>query len=110
MKDLKVLCSEIENAADEAAGFILKESRVYNITETESKGLNNFVSYVDKTSEKMLIERLGKLIPEAGFIAEEGTSTKKRKEIQLGNRPSGWHNQFPTRGASIRSKYRIDEG
>ncbi len=77
MTDLKALCIEIENAAREAGSFILRESEVFDINSAESKGLNNFVSYVDKQSEKMLIERLAPLIPEAGFIAEEGTSVKK---------------------------------
>jgi myo-inositol-1(or 4)-monophosphatase len=77
MRDLKFLCSEIENAAREAAEFIRKESRTFNINDTELKGLNNFVTYIDKGSEKMLIEKLSPLIPEAGFIAEEGTSEKR---------------------------------
>lgn len=77
MTDLETLCLGIEKAAHEAAAFILKESEVFGITVTESKGLNNFVTYVDKGSEKMLVERLGLLVPEAGFIAEEGTSSKK---------------------------------
>ena len=77
MRDLKNLCNEIEDAAKTAAEFILRESDVFDINKIESKGLNNFVSYVDKGSEKMLIERLGRLIPEAGFIAEEGTSEKR---------------------------------
>jgi myo-inositol-1(or 4)-monophosphatase len=77
MTDLKSLCTEIESAARTAAEFITKESEVFNINDTESKGLNNFVTYVDKGSEKMLIEKLAPLIPEAGFIAEEGTSVKK---------------------------------
>jgi myo-inositol-1(or 4)-monophosphatase len=77
MEDLKSLCSEIEGAAIMAAEFIKKESEVFDINVTESKGLNNFVSYVDKGSEKMLIDKLGPLIPEAGFIAEEETSVKK---------------------------------
>jgi myo-inositol-1(or 4)-monophosphatase len=77
MIDLKTLCSEIEVAAKEAAEFIIKESNIFDINEAESKGLNNFVTYVDKGSEKMLIEKLTPLIPDAGFIAEEGTSEKK---------------------------------
>ena len=77
MTDLKELCSDIEDAAKTAAEFILRESDVFDINQIESKGLNNFVSYVDKGSEKLLIEKLGPLIPEAGFIAEEGTSEKK---------------------------------
>ena len=75
--DLELLCYEIEKAAKEAGDFISKESEVFNINETELKGLNNFVTYVDKGSEKMLVDRLGSLLPEAGFIAEEGTSVSK---------------------------------
>jgi len=77
MTELKKLCKEIESAAREAAGFISKESEVFDINKTESKGHNNFVTYVDKKSERMLIKRLEELIPEAGFIAEEGTSSKR---------------------------------
>jgi myo-inositol-1(or 4)-monophosphatase len=77
MIGLKELCIEIEIAAREAARFILKESEVFDINETELKGHNNFVTYVDKQSEQLLIEKLTKLIPDAGFIAEEGTSTKR---------------------------------
>ncbi len=77
MKDLKALCAQIETAAREAGEFIMKESATFDIHLTEIKGLNNFVTYVDKGSERMLVEKLAKLIPEAGFIAEEGTSVKK---------------------------------
>jgi len=77
MIDLKGLCAEIESAAFTAAEFIIKESQIFNINDTQSKGLNNFVTYVDKGSEKMLIERLAALIPDAGFIAEEGTFAKQ---------------------------------
>jgi len=77
MTDLKALCAEIEAAARMAGEFIKNESLVFDIDNAETKGLNNFVTYVDKGSEKMLIEKLAPLIPEAGFIAEEGTSVKK---------------------------------
>jgi myo-inositol-1(or 4)-monophosphatase len=76
MIDLKQLCAEIENAAREASAFIRKESQGFDINRTEKKGLNDFVSYVDKGSEKMLVERLSRLLPEAGFVTEEGTSKK----------------------------------
>jgi myo-inositol-1(or 4)-monophosphatase len=77
MIDLKDICKEIERAARETAIFIQKESERFDISLTESKGLNDFVSYVDKGSEKMLVEKLSILLPEAGFITEEGTSKKK---------------------------------
>jgi len=76
MINLKEICKEVENVAREAGAFILKESQEFDISRTESKGLNNFVSYVDKVAEKMIVERLGALLPEAGYITEEGTITK----------------------------------
>lgn len=76
MLDLKKICREIEIAAREAGSFIQSESVGFDINRTEKKGLNNFVSYVDKGSERMLVERLGNILPEAGFLAEEGTSKK----------------------------------
>ncbi len=77
MVNYKSICKEIVKAVRETGKFIRIESSGFDIGMTESKGLNNFVSYVDKGSEKMLVEKLGTILPEAGFIAEEGTSTKK---------------------------------
>ena len=76
MINFKEICQEIEYAARETGAFILKEAQEFDISRTESKGFNNFVSYVDKVAEKMLVERLSKLLPEAGFITEEGTIIK----------------------------------
>jgi myo-inositol-1(or 4)-monophosphatase len=74
--DLKIICREIEKAALEAGSFIRKEAEVFDISKRERKGLNDFVSYVDKGAEKLLVERLAVILPEAGFITEEGTSAK----------------------------------
>ena len=71
MIDLKEICIEIEKAAKEASKFILRESQGFDIMKTEKKGLNDFVSYVDKGSEKMLVEKLSLLLPEAGFITQK---------------------------------------
>jgi len=40
----------------------------------EVKGLNSLVSHVDKTAESRLVKGLQALLPEAGFLAEEGTA------------------------------------
>jgi len=77
MIDLKKICTEIEKAAAETAEFILKEAENFDISRTETKGLNDFVSHVDKGSERMLAEKLSSVLPEAGFKAEEGTSNKE---------------------------------
>lgn len=76
--DLELLCRQIEKTARMAGNFIEGEINKFNIvSDTRVKGLNNFVTYVDKGSEEMIVESLGSLLPEAGFIAEEGTSVKK---------------------------------
>lgn len=40
----------------------------------ETKGLNSLVSHVDKAAEARLVEGLSRILPEAGFLAEEGTA------------------------------------
>jgi myo-inositol-1(or 4)-monophosphatase len=59
--------------AKEAGKFIAKERQAFETNKIEYKDLNNVVSYVDKEAEKMLVEKLGALLPEAGFITEEDT-------------------------------------
>mgnify|MGYP000017410753 FL=1 len=46
-------------------------------SDIEVKGLNSLVSHVDKTAEVRLVEGLSALLPEAGFLAEEGTAGNK---------------------------------
>lgn len=75
--ELNDLSKEIVEIAGEAGEFIRKESGVFDSKRVEKKGLHDFVSYVDKGSEEMLVEKLARLIPEAGFNVEEGTSSKK---------------------------------
>jgi myo-inositol-1(or 4)-monophosphatase len=80
MTDYKIICSNMESAARETGSFIKMESEKFDISRAISKGLHDFVSYVDQESEKMLVDKLSRILPEAGFLAEEGTSSKKGKE------------------------------
>jgi len=77
MINLETLCRKVEEIAAGTAGFILSEAAGFDIRRTEKKGKNDFVSYVDKESERMLVEELSAILPEAGFLTEEGTATKK---------------------------------
>jgi len=67
------ICKHTMSAVHEAGRFIQTEAKKFSLDKVETKGLHNFVSYVDKTAEKMLVEELQDIIPEAGFITEEGT-------------------------------------
>ncbi len=75
--ELGTLCKQVIEVAEKTGEFIYNEVPKIKAANVESKSLHNFVTYVDKTSEAKLVEALTKLLPEAGFIAEEGTSTKK---------------------------------
>lgn len=62
--------------ARSAGKFMAEERKSFDASMIENKGLHDLVSYVDKESEKQIIEQLTILLPESGFIAEEGTSSK----------------------------------
>jgi myo-inositol-1(or 4)-monophosphatase len=74
--DLENICNQVCSLARETGKFIRSEAENFNIESIEIKGLNNFVSSVDKSSELKLVNGLRKILPEAGFIAEEGTASK----------------------------------
>jgi myo-inositol-1(or 4)-monophosphatase len=71
------LCLATCDIARSAGRFIAEERTHFDLNKVESKGLHDLVSYVDKTSERLIIEALSSLLPESGFIAEEGTSNKQ---------------------------------
>ncbi|HEX2969537.1 MAG TPA: inositol monophosphatase family protein [Bacteroidales bacterium] len=80
MTDLKVITGEIEKIAREAGNFIKNEVTRFDISKAEVKGLNNFVSYVDKNAEKLIVKKLSALLPDAGFNTEEGTVKSENKK------------------------------
>lgn len=75
--NLQTLCQEVCTLSKEVGLFIKSERNKFSSDKIEIKGKNDLVSYVDKTSEKQIVEKLSQLLPESGFIAEEGTSSKK---------------------------------
>ena len=70
------LCSLTCEIARSVGKFMAEERKGFDSSMIESKGLHDLVSYVDKESEKRIIEQLSKILPESGFIAEEGTSSR----------------------------------
>lgn len=65
--------ADLNAIAREAGAFLLAERQKFSLDAIEYKGLNDLVSYVDKECEKMLVPKLHALLPDAGFITEEGT-------------------------------------
>ncbi len=73
------LCNETIEIARNAGKYIYSEQGKHFLNDMKSKGKHNFVTEVDKGAEEQIVESLQKLIPGAGFITEEGTSSKKGK-------------------------------
>ncbi|OQX73683.1 MAG: inositol monophosphatase [Bacteroidetes bacterium 4484_276] len=74
--DLQQLTTQVCELARTVGTYLKEEINKLNSTEIESKGLHNFVTYIDKASEKRLMAELKKILPEAGFIAEESPGAK----------------------------------
>lgn len=72
--DLQRIDQEVVELCRSVAKFIRKESENFDRAHIEQKEeFNNLVSYVDKEAEKKLVSVLQQILPQAGFITEEGT-------------------------------------
>ncbi|MBD2713424.1 inositol monophosphatase [Microvirga sp. STR05] len=74
------LSLELAEVCRRAGQFIRQESATFHRGHIESKGVHDLVSYVDKETEKLLVAGLREVLPEAGFITEEGTEGAHRAE------------------------------
>ena len=60
--------------------FISNERKVFSKSAVETKGIHDFVSYVDKQAEDKLVKGLREILPQSGFIAEENTASHSNEE------------------------------
>ena len=69
-KTTRLVCA----IAREAGSYIRKERAAFSLDKVERKHAHDYVSYVDKGSDRLIVSRLREVLPEAGFITEEGTT------------------------------------
>lgn len=81
-QQLATLESAVCDIARQVAAFQRQELAVFDRGNIEHKGVHDLVSYVDRESEKQLVAGLQKLLPEAGFITEEGTVAQEDKALR----------------------------
>ena len=77
--DLNQLLESTITVAKKAGAFIRKERQNFDIDKVEHKGFNDLVSYVDKEAERIIVDELSHLLPEAGFITEEETNNVQKE-------------------------------
>jgi myo-inositol-1(or 4)-monophosphatase len=75
--ELRLLCEQVQVLSMRIGKFIAGEQKKIKPSDIEQKGSSDFVSYVDKESEKQFVEGLKEIFPAAGFIAEEDSDLKK---------------------------------
>lgn len=81
MENLKELTADICVIAKRVGVFLREERKVFSVDRVEQKSSHDYVSYVDKAAEKLLVKELAGLLPDAGFITEENTVAQSTKEL-----------------------------
>ena len=72
--DLASLTAKVCRIAMDAGSFLKEERKTFRSESVEKKHAHDYVSYVDKESEVRVVKALTALLPEAGFITEEGSA------------------------------------
>ena len=73
--NLEDICKKTIFVAENATEII--RSHINNVDYAiDAKGKNDFVTEIDKKTEKFIVSELMQILPEAGFIAEEKSSQK----------------------------------
>ena len=79
-KELSALLTEVEQVARRAGEFLRREREHFTLERVEQKHAHDYVSDVDRESERMVVEALRRLMPDAGFVTEEGLATFQGEE------------------------------
>jgi len=72
--NLEQVCHQVQELARKVGRFIYDERLKFTSADIIHKGKSDMVTYVDKTSEALIVETLREILPGSGFIAEEGTA------------------------------------
>ncbi|WP_346861422.1 inositol monophosphatase family protein [uncultured Draconibacterium sp.] len=78
--DYKKLCFQVQEIARTAGNFIRDEQKKISAKNIEIKSVASLVTYVDKTAEQQIVSALKALIPDSGFVAEEGTADSNNEK------------------------------
>lgn len=76
------ITKEVTLLTQQVAQYIAEQALTFSSDKIEHKGLNDLVSYVDKTAEMQLVKGLQAILPEAAFITEENTIAKQDNDLQ----------------------------
>ncbi|NDW17613.1 inositol monophosphatase [Dysgonomonas sp. 216] len=70
--ELKKLTDQVCEVAVKAGKYLEEQRLNFDADKIEEKQEHDYVSYVDQQTEKLLLDELSALLPQAGFVTEEG--------------------------------------
>jgi myo-inositol-1(or 4)-monophosphatase len=70
---LEEICKKVCLLTEEVSEFLSTENKKFSKDSIVYKGFNDLVSFVDKEAEKLIVTGCKAILPEAGFLTEEGT-------------------------------------
>lgn len=71
---MKTILDKVCDLAIKVGKYQREQRRTFSRDKVETKHSHDYVSYVDKQSEMMIVSGLKELLPEAGFVTEEKTT------------------------------------
>lgn len=77
--ELDKLTNEVCKIAEKAANYLKVKRKDFDPEKIFEKNSHDYVSYVDQETEQLLIKELSALLPEAGFVTEEGQGEYKNE-------------------------------
>lgn len=80
MPDFEKICNSVQELARDVGKYIRYQRNQLKSTQIETKRRSDFVTEIDKESERRLVGNLKNIFPEAGFITEENTINNETKE------------------------------
>lgn len=79
--DLEDITLKVADLSRSTGNYILQQLRLIRGKDIEIKEEHNFVTYVDRHAEQMIVEELSRILPGSGFLAEEGTGGHSDGEV-----------------------------
>lgn len=80
--DLKSICNQVIEISRKTGKYIKSEAEGISLGKADYKGTNDLVTHVDRESERLIVEALNKILPEAGILAEEGKYSDKESKYK----------------------------
>jgi len=77
---LEELIKDVNTIVREVGEYISSQKDHISSKDIDTKGIHDLVTFVDKRSERMLIDHLSRILPGSGFLVEEQTVENEGKE------------------------------